>query len=248
MPRKPRCPSCRTAGPPASNAAQPGPQNPAQHTPLPRPERDPSPPEVEPSGAERPRVRVLPSLGSPPPPVRRLPSAGGHTNRASAADRCQLPKRGAVGLLREQKRKWPRGRERRGAERLPGSRRTRRVGPRGKMATGRRGEGLWCSRAAGRAAARGLGGLGSHRGKRGHGGFSWGFGGFRSLGGVSGLVGLHGVPRGGGLGGLRVSAGGGGCPRKGVPFSLVLAGVGKAGQSGAGHFVRIRWLSCAFTA
>lgn len=139
MPRKPRWPSCRTAGPPASNAAQPGPQNPAQHTPLPRPERDPSPPEVEPSGAERPRVRVLPSLGSPPPPVRRLPSAGGHTNRASAADRCQLPKRGAVGLLREQKRKWPRGRERRGAERLPGSRRTRRVGPRGKMATGRRG-------------------------------------------------------------------------------------------------------------
>ncbi|KAK2495828.1 hypothetical protein MC885_013888, partial [Smutsia gigantea] len=94
---------------------------------------------VEPNA---PRVRVLPSLGSPPPPVRRLPSAGGHANRTSAADRSQLPKRGAVGLLREQKRKWPRGRERQGAERLPGSWRTRRAGPRGKMATGRRGQAL----------------------------------------------------------------------------------------------------------
>lgn len=98
-------------------------------------------PEPARSGAERSRTPP-----SPGPPEPRLSTASSpkaperwRTNRASAADRCQLPKRGAVGLLREQKRKWPRGRERRGAERLPGSRRTRRVGPRGKMATGRRG-------------------------------------------------------------------------------------------------------------
>ncbi|XP_049748919.1 transmembrane protein 80 isoform X3 [Elephas maximus indicus] len=41
---------------------------------------------------------------------------------------CQLLRRRSAGPLREQKRKWPKGRERRGAQRLPGSRRTRRAG------------------------------------------------------------------------------------------------------------------------
>ncbi|KAB1251639.1 Transmembrane protein 80 [Camelus dromedarius] len=76
----------------------------------PRLQHEPSPPEVEPSGAERSRALILTSLGSPPPPVRKCPSAVGQTNRASATVRKQFPKRGAVEPLREQKRKWPKGR------------------------------------------------------------------------------------------------------------------------------------------
>lgn len=127
------------------NAARPG-EPCAARSARPRRERKPSRPEAEPSGAERPRARILPSFGSPPPPVRKCPSAAGLANRASAAARSQLQNRGAVGPLREQKRKWPNGRGRRRAERLPGSRRTWRAGPGGKMAAARRGEGRWRER------------------------------------------------------------------------------------------------------
>ncbi|XP_031304190.2 transmembrane protein 80 isoform X2 [Camelus dromedarius] len=109
----------------------------------PRLQHEPSPPEVEPSGAERSRALILTSLGSPPPPVRKCPSAVGQTNRASATVRKQFPKRGAVEPLREQKRKWPKGRRSRPGPR--GCRDRGGLGGRdgaesgGKMAASRRG-------------------------------------------------------------------------------------------------------------
>uniref|UniRef100_A0A452S8V3 Transmembrane protein 80 n=1 Tax=Ursus americanus TaxID=9643 RepID=A0A452S8V3_URSAM len=50
---------------------------------------------------------ILPSLGSPPPLVRKCPSAAGQVELASAADRNQLPKGGAVGPLRDMGRTPP---------------------------------------------------------------------------------------------------------------------------------------------
>ncbi|XP_037587069.1 transmembrane protein 80 isoform X2 [Cebus imitator] len=82
---------------------------------------------------------MLPNLGSPPPPFRKCPSAPGQTNRASAVARTSAPKRGTVGPLRQETRKWPKERERRS---LRGCR--DRDGPAGgaaKMAAARRGRG-----------------------------------------------------------------------------------------------------------
>ncbi|XP_039326399.1 transmembrane protein 80 isoform X2 [Saimiri boliviensis] len=82
---------------------------------------------------------MLRNLGSPPPPFRKCPSAPGQTNRASAVARTSAPKRGTVGPVRQETRKWPRERERR---RLRGCR--DRDGPAGgaaKMAAARRGRG-----------------------------------------------------------------------------------------------------------
>lgn len=87
----------RAREPRAAGSARP-------HLPL-----EPSAPEEEPSEAELSRAGILTSLGSPPPPVRKCPSAVGRANRASAPVRNQLPKRGAVEPLREQNRKWPKG-------------------------------------------------------------------------------------------------------------------------------------------
>lgn len=87
---------------------------------------------VSPSVAERSRTSPSsrpPEPRLPPTFVRKCPSAAGPANRASAAAPNQFSKRGAVGPLRAQRRKWPKGRERRGAERLPGSRRTGRAEP-----------------------------------------------------------------------------------------------------------------------
>nr|XP_054097261.1 transmembrane protein 80 isoform X4 [Callithrix jacchus] len=81
---------------------------------------------------------MLPNLGSPPPPFRKCPNVPGHTNRASAVARTSAPKRGTVGPLRQETRKWPKERERR---RLRGCR--DRDGPGGgaaKMAAARRGQ------------------------------------------------------------------------------------------------------------
>ncbi|KAL0629397.1 Transmembrane protein 80 [Plecturocebus cupreus] len=81
---------------------------------------------------------MLPNLGSPPPPFRKCPSAPGPTNRASAVARTSAPKRGTVGTVRQETRKWPKERERR---RPRGCR--DRNGPAGgaaKMAAARRGE------------------------------------------------------------------------------------------------------------
>ncbi|XP_037587071.1 transmembrane protein 80 isoform X3 [Cebus imitator] len=81
---------------------------------------------------------MLPNLGSPPPPFRKCPSAPGQTNRASAVARTSAPKRGTVGPLRQETRKWPKERERRS---LRGCR--DRDGPAGgaaKMAAARRGQ------------------------------------------------------------------------------------------------------------
>ncbi|KAM9660273.1 LOW QUALITY PROTEIN: transmembrane protein 80 [Trichechus inunguis] len=57
---------------------------------CPRRERGPSPPEAEPNSAECSRVRILPSLGSPP--VRK-PSAAGRVSLASAPVRLSTPAR-----------------------------------------------------------------------------------------------------------------------------------------------------------
>uniref|UniRef100_A0A673TK10 Transmembrane protein 80 n=1 Tax=Suricata suricatta TaxID=37032 RepID=A0A673TK10_SURSU len=69
---------------------------------------------------------ILPSLGSPPSPVRKCPSAAGRVDRGLGRGSEALGGRAPSGS---------------GAERLPGSRRTRWAGPGGKMAAARRGEG-----------------------------------------------------------------------------------------------------------
>ncbi|XP_006877064.1 PREDICTED: uncharacterized protein LOC102819497 [Chrysochloris asiatica] len=51
---------------------------------FPRYKQGPSPPEAEPTLAERSRARILPCLGSPPPPIRKCPNAAERTSRASA--------------------------------------------------------------------------------------------------------------------------------------------------------------------
>lgn len=128
--------------PPDSDATRPGLENLAlQAPPAPaargsraRPRRS----RAEPNGPEPGSSRA--SLGSPPPPVRKCPSAVGRANRASATVRDQVPKREAVEPVREQKRKWPKGRRLRPAPRGCRGRGAGRGAGRGKMAASRRGE------------------------------------------------------------------------------------------------------------
>uniref|UniRef100_A0A8D2FW81 Transmembrane protein 80 n=1 Tax=Theropithecus gelada TaxID=9565 RepID=A0A8D2FW81_THEGE len=75
---------------------------------------------------------MLPNLGSPPPPFRKCPSGAGRT---TAVARTSAP----VGPLRQETRKWPKERERRGPR---GCRdRDGPAGGAGKMAAARRGRG-----------------------------------------------------------------------------------------------------------
>ncbi|XP_029813032.1 LOW QUALITY PROTEIN: transmembrane protein 80, partial [Suricata suricatta] len=88
-PRRPRHPSFPATGSPtigrnlaSLRRSAAGPREPfVAGSARPRLEREPSRSEVRPNRAESCRARILPSLGSPPSPVRKCPSAAGRVDR-----------------------------------------------------------------------------------------------------------------------------------------------------------------------